>query len=223
MWADHWSSLQQKWVQIRLKCCFLCKREWERHVFSPGHYLLVVFVDIAVSELLPTHLTFVRFVLSMNDLMGRHLIQTLEGAVADLTSIRSFLWVSKERCASVGVSSKSTWEMLSGENYCTWVSDHVALQLIGRDEFFVAGVAVEYFMYLQQKRQWRLNILPFFMVFSEVKNLATQYLSWYRGNHMIFCDILQYYRHGDILRDFYRHFIYILLYVNSLSSSFLQA
>lgn len=51
----------------------------------------MVFVDIAVSELLPTHLTFVRFVLSMNDLMGRHLIQTLEGAVADLTSIRSFL------------------------------------------------------------------------------------------------------------------------------------
>jgi hypothetical protein len=31
----------------------------------------------------------------------------------------------------------------------TWVSDHVALKLIGRDEFLVAGSTVEYLMYLE--------------------------------------------------------------------------
>lgn len=54
-------------------------------------HLLVILVDIAVSELFPTQLTFVRFVLAVDDLMSRHLVQTLEGATTDLTGVRSLL------------------------------------------------------------------------------------------------------------------------------------
>lgn len=38
----------------------------------------MILVDIAVCKLLPTQLTFVRFVLAVDDLMSRHLVQTLE-------------------------------------------------------------------------------------------------------------------------------------------------
>ncbi len=41
-------------------------------------HLLVILVDVAVSKLFPTQLTFVRFVLAVDDLMSRHLVQTLE-------------------------------------------------------------------------------------------------------------------------------------------------
>lgn len=54
-------------------------------------HLLVILVDVAVSKLFPTQLTFVRFVLAVNDLMSRHLVQTLERAIADLAGIRSLL------------------------------------------------------------------------------------------------------------------------------------
>ncbi len=54
-------------------------------------HLLVILVDIAVSKLFPTQLTFVRFVLAVDDLMSRHLVQTLERATADLAGIWSLL------------------------------------------------------------------------------------------------------------------------------------
>lgn len=37
------------------------------------------------------------------------------------------------------------------QNFLTGVCDHMAFQLIGRDEFFVACVAFKYFMYLKHK------------------------------------------------------------------------
>lgn len=58
--------------------------------FSCDH-LLVVLVDVAMSELLPAQLAFVGFVLAVDDLVSRHLVQTLEGAAADLTGVRSLL------------------------------------------------------------------------------------------------------------------------------------
>lgn len=54
-------------------------------------HLLVILVDVAVGELFPAQLTFVRFVLAVDDLMGRHLVQTLERATADLAGVRSLL------------------------------------------------------------------------------------------------------------------------------------
>lgn len=54
-------------------------------------HLLVILVDVAVSELFPAQFTLVRFVLAVNDLMSRHLVQTLERAVADLAGVRSLL------------------------------------------------------------------------------------------------------------------------------------
>lgn len=54
-------------------------------------HLLVILVDVAVSKLFPTQLTFVRFVLAVDDLVSRHLVQTLERATADLTGVWSLL------------------------------------------------------------------------------------------------------------------------------------
>lgn len=48
------------------------------HRMDVNAHLLMILVDVAVSELFPTQLTFVRFVLTVNDLMSRHLIQTFE-------------------------------------------------------------------------------------------------------------------------------------------------
>lgn len=50
-------------------------------------HLLVVLVDVAVSKLLPAELTFVGFVLAVDDFVSRHLVQTLERAAADLAGI----------------------------------------------------------------------------------------------------------------------------------------
>lgn len=52
----------------------------------------MILVDIAVGELLPAQLTFIRFVFTVNDLMSCYLVQTLEGAIADLAGIRSLLY-----------------------------------------------------------------------------------------------------------------------------------
>lgn len=54
-------------------------------------HLLVILVDVAVSKLFPTQFTFVRFVLAVDDLVRRHLVQALERATADLTGIWSLL------------------------------------------------------------------------------------------------------------------------------------
>lgn len=54
-------------------------------------HLLVILVHVAVSKLFPTQLTFVRFVLAVDDLVSRHLVQTLERATADLTGVWSLL------------------------------------------------------------------------------------------------------------------------------------
>lgn len=54
-------------------------------------HLLVILVDIAVSKLFPTQLTLVRFVLAVDDLVSRHLVQALERSSADFTSVRSLL------------------------------------------------------------------------------------------------------------------------------------
>lgn len=51
----------------------------------------MVLVDVPVGKLLPTQLTLVGLVFAVDDLMGRHLIQTLERTTADLTGVRTFL------------------------------------------------------------------------------------------------------------------------------------
>lgn len=51
----------------------------------------MVLVDVAVGELLPAQLTFVRFVFAVNDLVRCNLVQTFERAVADLAGIRPLL------------------------------------------------------------------------------------------------------------------------------------
>lgn len=51
----------------------------------------MILVDVPVSKLLPAQLTFVRFVLAVDDLVSRHLVQALERATADLAGIRSLL------------------------------------------------------------------------------------------------------------------------------------
>lgn len=54
-------------------------------------HLLVVLVHVAVGELLPAQFAFVGFVLAVDDLVGRHLVQALEGAATDLAGVRSLL------------------------------------------------------------------------------------------------------------------------------------
>lgn len=66
-------------------------------VFQPLPHLLVILVDVAVGELLPAQLALVRLVLAVDNLVRRHLVQPLEGAVANLTSVRPFLWKKNER------------------------------------------------------------------------------------------------------------------------------
>lgn len=87
--------------------------------------LFVVLVDVAVSELLPTQLTLVGLVFTVDDLVGGHLVQALEGATANLTGVRSLFRVC----------------------------DHVTLQLIGGDEFLVTSMAVKDLMYLTMFQQ----------------------------------------------------------------------
>lgn len=53
--------------------------------------LFMVLVDVAMGELLPAELTLVRFVLTVDDLVSRGLIQTLKAAAADLTGVRTLL------------------------------------------------------------------------------------------------------------------------------------
>lgn len=55
-------------------------------------YLFVVLVDVAVGELLPAELTLVRFILTVDDLMSRGLIQTLETSAADVTGVRTLFY-----------------------------------------------------------------------------------------------------------------------------------
>lgn len=50
-------------------------------------YLFVVLVDVAVGELLPGPLTLVGFILTVDDLVSRGLIQTLEASAADVTGV----------------------------------------------------------------------------------------------------------------------------------------
>lgn len=60
-------------------------------MFQPLPHLLVILVDVAVGELLPAQLALVRLVLAVDNLVRRHLVQPLEGAVANLTRVRPFL------------------------------------------------------------------------------------------------------------------------------------
>lgn len=46
--------------------------------YTTSSYLLVILVDVAVCKLFPTQLTFVGFVLAVDDLVSRHLVQTLK-------------------------------------------------------------------------------------------------------------------------------------------------
>lgn len=55
-------------------------------------YLFVVLVDVAVGELFPAELTLVRFILTVDDLMSRGLIQTLKTSVTDVTGVRTLFY-----------------------------------------------------------------------------------------------------------------------------------
>lgn len=67
----------------------------------------MVLVDVAVGELLPAQLTLVRFVFAVNDLMSRYLVQTLEGAIADLAGVRPLLCSgARDTAQAVGTVNK---------------------------------------------------------------------------------------------------------------------
>lgn len=55
-------------------------------------YLFVVLVDVAVGELLPAQLTLVWFIFTVDDLVSRGLIQTLEAPAADVTGVRTLFY-----------------------------------------------------------------------------------------------------------------------------------
>lgn len=134
----------------------------------------MILVDIAVCKLLPTQLTFVRFVLAVDDLMSRHLVQTLEWPTADLTGVRSLLWSvtdyqrlsprSRENAWSKKVSSSLQRHRL------TRVCYHVAFQLIRRDELFVTSVAFKYFVYLRYKSKKQSESIWSFVLADHWKN-----------------------------------------------------
>lgn len=119
-------------------------------------HLLVVLIDVAVSEVLATQLALVGFVLAVDDLVSRHLVQALEGAAADLAGVRSLLWPQTDR--DILVKTKKDRgdagtpaverQMLK---VLTRVCDHVAFELICRNELLVAGVALEYLVDLEQE------------------------------------------------------------------------
>lgn len=67
---------------MNLKCISTC---------DTCAHLLVILVDVAVCKLLPAQLALVRFVLAVDDLVSRHLVQALEGPAADLAGVRSLL------------------------------------------------------------------------------------------------------------------------------------
>lgn len=121
-------------------------------------HLLVILVDVAVSKLLPTQFTFVWFVLAVDDLMSRHLVQTLKRTTADLTRVRPLLCSvdDQERCSLVNhidVGRKMNKFLM--QSFLTRVCDHVAFELIGGDELLVTCVAVKYFMYLWKGKIFR--------------------------------------------------------------------
>lgn len=69
----------------------------------------MILVDIAVGELLPAQLAFIRFVFAVNDLMSCYLVQTLEGAIADLAGIRSLLYsVAHDTAEALGTLKINT-------------------------------------------------------------------------------------------------------------------
>lgn len=75
----------------------------------------MILVDVAVCELLPAQLTFVRFVFAVNDLVSGHLVQALERAIADLAGIRPLLCSvagdtdsGQQRLRTQGISSGYT-------------------------------------------------------------------------------------------------------------------
>ncbi len=55
-------------------------------------YLFVVLVDVAVGELFPAELTLVWFILTVDDLMSRGLIQALETSATDVTGVRTLFY-----------------------------------------------------------------------------------------------------------------------------------
>lgn len=54
-------------------------------------YLLVILVHVSVGKALSTELAFVRFVFTVYDFVGAHLVKPLERFIANLTIIGSFL------------------------------------------------------------------------------------------------------------------------------------
>lgn len=51
----------------------------------------MILIDVAVGKLLPAQLALVRLVLAVDNLVCRHLVEPLEGAVANLTGVWPFL------------------------------------------------------------------------------------------------------------------------------------
>lgn len=66
----------------------------------------MVFVDVAVSELLPAQLTLVGFVFTVDDLMSSGLIQTLEAPAADITGVRTLFYRRKESATPTSGSAR---------------------------------------------------------------------------------------------------------------------
>lgn len=74
----------------------LKEKRWEIGAAPREHgrqqrYLLVVLVHVAVGEALPAALALVGLVLAVDHLVGAHLVQPLEGLVADLAAVGPFL------------------------------------------------------------------------------------------------------------------------------------
>lgn len=101
-------------ASVYWRCSTLTAADQDWHFVKDAH-LLVILVDIAVGELLPAQLTFIRFVFAVNDLMSCYLVQTLEGAIADLTGIRSLLYsVARDTAEAVGtIKIQHNWRSIS--------------------------------------------------------------------------------------------------------------
>ena len=67
--------------------------------------------------------------------------------------------------------------MFSTQHFPTWVRDHVALQLICRDELFITRMAVKYFVYLGQKSKQELAV-SVLLIISITCLLEDQSLRW---------------------------------------------
>lgn len=68
-------------------------------------YLFMVFVDVAVSELLPAQLTLVWFIFTVDDLMSSGLIQTLKAPAADITGVRTLFYRHKHNATPTSCSA----------------------------------------------------------------------------------------------------------------------